>query len=337
MSQKLRPKPELEHLLDEAAQLEAMAEQEMQQEPTYREHADLSYKLDIPRDVDGLVKLLEEQKKLEEHLNNLNGKEYEGWLPGLYAFAGGAIAAVSGLASTIYYLLHNRPVGEAYAAAILIGGSILTTAVVFTGDYYGRKLGQRIQGKSSKKKRFDQEKADQLQIKQNELLVVEKKLSHYEKSYNLGDIALVDDHELGYSLGKVIQNSKEELVLRRTYHKLNRNALEAVDNRRWEEYSEEKPIANIISILKPSTQLSADDLRYIDEKTPILCVPSEAYRPPSWSASYGFVDNKRTDDIFRLHTIRNFQGPGEDWFKFSQVQEGKINAYLLVPEINQRI
>ena len=324
------PKPKLEQLVeaqDQEAELDlaALEEMESQPEPTYRENADLSYKLDIPRDVDGLVKLLEEKKEIQESVNKIETSDFEVSV-NVILFSAHA-GMIPGLITALYGL-YQPSVELCFAGWVvaIVGG---VGGGLWYSDYHTNK--------SSKRKKFDQEKADQLQIKQNELLVVEKKLSCYEKSYNLDDIALVEDHGLGYSLGKVIQNSKEELVLRRTYHKLNRNALEAVDNRRWEGYSEEKPIANIISILKPSTQLSADDLRYIDEKTPILCVPSEADRPPLWSTSYGFVDNKRTDDIFRLHTIRNFQGPGEDWFKFSQVQEGKINAYLLVPEIKQRI
>ena len=68
MNLKLKEK-ELDDLLaDEAAQLEAEAQQEISYVVTYRDNADLSWKLDLPKDVEELMKLVEEKKKsLTQH------------------------------------------------------------------------------------------------------------------------------------------------------------------------------------------------------------------------------------------------------------------------------
>lgn len=318
---KPQPKQKLEQLVEDqeiVADQEALAEVEESQLKVspYRTDEDLSYRLDIPRDVAGLVGLLEEKERLQ----NIDE-------PGFVVTpAAGRAALLGGLGSIIAaFGLAYYNIPETLGSFLLfIAPSIIGIAAAYglaEKNFYKRK------------KEFQQQKAENVPL----IEAIGQKLSHYEKIHRLSDITLVDDPELGYSLGRVIKNSKGELVLHTTYHKLQRSHAPEIDNRYWIRTSEEKPLAqaNIISILKPSVQLSGDDLRSLEEGTPVLCLSTELLtsKPADHFSEHGFIDNKNTDDIFKIRTLRTFQGPGEHWYKFNQVQEGKINAYLLVPEI----
>jgi|SRR3989344_8788523 len=307
---KPKPKKKLDDYLEaEFAEAEAQVEIETAQTfSPYRVDEDLSYRLDIPRDVEGLVELLEKKIELRNKLATLKDSNYE--------FK--SIFSLVGILYTLAGILNQDFDSGDY---LLLGIAGLFTGILGDGLLY------RV---SSKRKKFEEEKPRKIMEAQEKIATIDQKLSHYETHYHLSDIALVDDPELGYSLGRVIKNEKEEFVLHQSYHKLKVNY-------GWTKTSEEKPLAqaDIISILKPSIQLSGDDLRSLEEGTPVLCASTELLtsKPADHFSEYGFIDNKNTDDIFKIRTLRTFQGPGEHWYKFNQVQEGKINAYLLVPEI----
>ncbi|GEM_PF-4659844 len=329
----MKPKPQLEQLVnaqEQEAQLEILAqESELQRDATYREDGDLSKMLDIPREVDGLVKLVEEKKGIEDSVPEIEKRNYRPEPSAANTLLTLTSGSVPGFTLFLYGLLHNSydSVFLGWVAAMI--GSVGAHTINYQ---YNINI-------SPARKKFDQEKAENLQTKQIELQTLNKKLSHYEKHYTLNDIVLVNDAELGYSLGDIRYNSREEKVLHQAYHKLIRNVPEALDGRYWKECEEYKPIDEnaIISVLKPSSEsLSVDDLRYLEEGTPVLCV-SMAEKPKYHSPVYGFIDNKRTDDIFIFHTLRTFQGPGEYWHKFDQVEKGEISVHILTPMIKSRI
>jgi len=312
---KPQPKQKLEQLLEaEFVEAEALAlteaEQTQPKVSPYRNDETLSDRLDIPRDVAGLVGLLEERKGLSQLKF-----EYPNQETAFGAVCGTMIGEVVAVITTIAYGFYGNNFYDLHP--LLISPLIIIPII---GGLVGR-----IKDKKAKQE-FQQKKETNIPL----IEAIDQKLSHYEKTYRLSDIALVDDPELGYSLGWVIQNGKEEFVLHQSYHRLKVNY-------GWTKTSEEKPLAqaDIVSILKPSIQLSGDDLRSLEEGTPVLCVSTELLtsKPAYHFSEYGFIDNKNINDIFKICTIRTIQGPGEHWYKFNQVQEGKINAYLLVPEI----
>src|SRR3989344_3693475 len=312
MKPKLKQEADLEELAIAYAEAEEEALAEQVREPTYRENADLSTLLDIPRSVDGLVKLLEEKKEIEKELKEIEERKY--YINGTLLNSAFGVTFAAILVEAYY----NQSLLTAMTT-FLAGAS-----VTFGINFYLRS------------KPFP--KANLLQAKQNELKPLEKKLSHYEKDYRLTDIVLVDDPELGYSLGDIRYNNREETTLHQSYHKLIHGVEDALDNRAWKQMEEYKPIdkTKIVSILQPSHEsLSVDDLRNLEEGTPIFYHSTELLtdRPAYHFSDYGFIDNKKDDDFFNVRTLRPFQGPGEHCLKYESVEKGEENAFLLEPVI----
>lgn len=295
---------------------EALGMEEQKNFSPYRVNEDLSYKLDIPRDVKGLVKLLEERKKIEKPLKEVEKEKYPTsfFLPGLVYSA--TVAAV------LVEAYYNHPLTVAITT-LIVGGS---TIIGLT--YYLREKSPAI-------KKFNQEKIQKLQELQSKIQSLDQKISYYEKHYILNDVVLIRNSQADYSLGHVIANNKNELIVRRTYHEKIYDS-DVIDGRYWAKCSEERSFheKDIVSILQPSVQLSADDLRSVDEKTPILCRSAESSNK---SSDFGFLEKHHEEGYFMLRTFYVPAGPGESGFKYDQIEKGEINAFLLVPEIKPRI
>ena len=92
------PKKNLDEYLEvEFAEQEALAEQEAAFSP-YRTDADLSYRLDIPRDVAGLVELLEERRRDIRNLEITMVEKYPKSFRMLSVISGLLAGGVPGLA-----------------------------------------------------------------------------------------------------------------------------------------------------------------------------------------------------------------------------------------------
>src|SRR3989338_9321706 len=90
---KPQPKQKLEQLVEDqeiVADQEALAEVEESQLKVspYRTDEDLSYRLDIPRDVAGLVGLLDERKKTIEYIEH-KYSNIDKNIPSLFCWGGG--------------------------------------------------------------------------------------------------------------------------------------------------------------------------------------------------------------------------------------------------------
>ena len=336
----MKPQPkekELDELLaDEAAQLEAEAQQEISYVVTYRDNADLSWKLDLPKDVEELMKLVEEKKKSAGEYKHIKNEPFSA--PNLRFLGASAVllaAAAPGFATLIYGSNHDDGVLNAMG----FFGTFLGMALGMTWSY---KLGDYMEQRSPKKAKFEEDKQKRIAEKKAENMLLDKKLSHYQKDYHLSDIVLVDDPELGYSLGDIRYNEREETTLHQYYHKLTRDR-DAIDGRYWTQCEEYKLIdrAKIISVLRPSYEsLSADDLRSLEEGTSVFCVPND-YKPKISGPGYGFFRNEKMPcgkptGLIELRTLRTFQGPGEYWYSFEDVEKEEISMHLLTPVIKPR-
>jgi len=336
MNLKLKEK-ELDDLLaDEAAQLEAEAQQEISYVVTYRDNADLSWKLDLPKDVEELMKLVEEKKKSAGEYKHIKNEPFSA--PNLRFLGASAVllaAAAPGFATLIYGSNHEP---GSVLSVIGVLGTFLGMRLGMTWSY---KLEDYMEQRSPKKAKFEKDKQKKIAEKKAENMLLEKKLSHYQKDYRLNDIVLVDDPELGYSLGDIRYNNREETTLHQSYHKLIRGVEGALDNRLWKQMEEHKPIdkTTIVSILQPSYEsLSVDDLRYLNDGTPCFVKDDKSKYPAS---VYGFFRNGKMPcgkltGLIELRTQRELKGPGEYWYTVDDVEQGNIFLHTLKPTIKSR-
>ncbi|MEK6905735.1 MAG: hypothetical protein AABX24_05020 [Nanoarchaeota archaeon] len=318
----LKPKQKLDELLEAefAAEYDALAEQEVQQKISpYRTDEDISYKLDIPRDVAGLVELLEEKKELAGKTNEIKDELYPD-SAGLSTLVGVTVGTIP-LAILIYrtayttHTLDNIPTDLGILTGSLVlmffgfAGGMLTTA------YY-------LENKSSGRKKFDQKKSQTLRELQEKIQPLDEKLSHYETKYSTGNILFLDDKELGYCLGDVVVE-KEERVLRQRY-------VNGTPDKGYRSYTRTKEINNeeIISVLMPDRELSVDDLLALGTNTPVL-----------WEGrNYGFFKRIDQEDKCVISTQKGLYLPSrQDSYAFQQIESGEITPRILVPEIKSRI
>ncbi len=311
---KLKLRPELERLVEEqeiTAVLEA--EQEVQQKISpYRTDEDISYKLDIPRDVAGLVELLEEKKELARKTNEIKDELYS-FNPDLI-YLGGVVGMIPGVILALNQTLHPPFNSLIYCVGVglmfvgMIGG-------MGTTYYY-------LQNKSSGRKRFDQKKSQTLRELQEKIQPLDEKLSRYETKYSTGDILFLDDKELGYCLGDVVVE-KEERVLRQRY-------IDGTPDEGYKSYTRTKEIIDeeIISVLMPDRELSVDDLLALGTNTPVL-----------WEGrNYGYFKRIYSEDKFAISAQEGLYLPSrQDSYAFQQIESGEITPRILVPEIKLRI
>src|SRR3989338_2641479 len=327
---KMKPilKQKLEQLLDaefveaEFAEAEAVAEVEQAQPKVspYRVNEDISYKLDIPRDVAGLVGLLEEGQEHKKDIIKIQSEKLHFSLPYtmLGVVSGFLVGAVPGAAAMgyWYYLSNlNAYAGGAGILSLILGGFVGTVVGGISIDDYMSK-------KSARARRLEADKQRRIQELQEKLEPIDQKLSHYQTKYSTGDILLLDDKELGYCLGDVVVE-KEERILRQRY------VIDMPDDG-YRSYTRTKAIKNeeIICVLNPKEGLSVDDLLSLDSQTPVL-----------WQdGDYGFFRRKDQEDQFVISTQKGLYIPSQqDSYTFQQIESGEITPRLLVPEIKSRI
>ena len=239
---KPQPKPELEQVLEAeefVAEQEALAEVEAKQLLSQRPYRtpDLSYLLAIPRDVKGLVELLEEKNGMEEEIKKLNITD-----PDIYTPVGGGLGTIGTYVAML--VLGSSLHGSDHSIIL----SLFLLSPTLGGVLTGYLLSRRRQ-RENRKQRQQKEKEYAPLIK-----AINQKLSHFEKNYRKGDFVLVDDNELGYSLGEIYQ-LEDRLQLRQWYSKREGNKTDSITRHRD---IDEK---DIISFLKPHRELSEDDLR----------------------------------------------------------------------------
>ncbi len=310
------PKLKLEQLVnaqDLEAQLEALAEQELQPEATYRENADLSYKLDIPRDVDGLVALVEEKKRLEKQnlLLNINPN-----IDVEYSAFGGLVGIVGTVIITGAFMHYKVPVTFSNIVAVFIPSVVSILLGYRIGEYKSKKI--KVNSQHQKEENITQ------------LQAINKKLSHYEKSYNLGDFALVNDKELGYSLGEVYQLG-DKLRLQQRYTKKEGEKDQSLVS------SSDINENVLISILKPSRELSEDDLRVLSKQAVHNSTPIVTQYPAGSISGYGFVkEASGRDDYFTMYVDAEYNY-SQCGISFEDIRNGNRIAKLLEPVIKPRI
>ena len=205
---KPKTKQELEQLLEaEFAEAEALAEQEAAFSP-YRTDEELSTRLDIPRDVKGLVELLEEKKRDIRNLEITMVEKYPKSFRMLSVTSGLLAGGVPGLAM-IAHGQYVRNVTEFTIGMFLlyIGGIV--------GMISGLPMDNYLRKNSAGARKFELDKQRRIQELQEKLEPINQKLSHYETKYFAGDILFLDDKELGYCLGNVVVEREERVLLQR--------------------------------------------------------------------------------------------------------------------------
>src|SRR3989338_3477839 len=312
---KPKTKQELEQLLEaEFAEAEALAEQEAAFSP-YRTDEELSTRLDIPRDVKGLVELLEEKKRDIRNLEITMVEKYPKSFRMLSVTSGFLAGGVSGLAM-IAHGQYVRNVTEFTIGMFLlyIGGIV--------GMISGLPMDNYLRKNSAGARKFELDKQRRIQELQEKLEPIDQKLSRYETKYFAGDILFLDDKELGYCLGNVVVE-REERVLRQKY-------IMGTPDDGYRSYTRTKAIKDeeIICVLNPKEELSVDDLLSLDSQTPVL-----------WQdGDYGFFQRKDQEDKLVISTQKGLYLPSrQDSYTFQQIESGEITPRLLVPEVKSRI
>ena len=276
---------------------------------SYRENADLSYKLNIPRDVNGLVELLEERKGLM--VKDKIFEPFATYLGTLFGFIGGYIGSLA----TIFYL------GNKYGSMGTLEFSELLA--IFKPMVLGVVIGYTVgKNKDNKRKKRIQEKNEEKnEENKRKLQPIEQKLTHYDRDYRANDIVLIKDDYFGISLGYVYKE-KDELLLHRKYWKNKIKGRQKVED--------EDPIdpEKILCVLASNYLLSGDDVRALDNKTPVVCRGRDIFE-------YGFVRNVGGKE-FELYLDANSKFLSYKC-NFEDIDNEEITARLLVPEIKQRI
>ena len=173
---KPKTKQELEQLLEaEFAEAEALAEQEAAFSP-YRTDEELSTRLDIPRDVKGLVELLEEKKRDIRNLEITMVEKYPKSFRMLSVTSGFLAGGVSGLAM-IAHGQYVRNVTEFTIGMFLlyIGGIV--------GMISGLPMDNYLRKNSAGARKFELDKQRRIQELQEKLEPIDQKLSRYETKY----------------------------------------------------------------------------------------------------------------------------------------------------------
>lgn len=306
---KPKPKQELEQLVEEQeSEAEAEAEAQKRVSP-YRENAGLSYKLDIPRDVSGLVELLEERKGLDK-IDYSSPIHYP---KGVAYAAGFGFAGMLVVGSLLAYYKVPEMVPDYPFLAFITPGLI--------GTSIGFLLRWRQLNKAEKE--FQQQKESNTQL----IEAIDQKLSHYETNYGKRDFVLVDDPDLGYAIGRIDRSIENYHSDKKLYLILERGV-------------EEKGIplgsAKIVSLLRP-IEISLDDLRSLSPQTPILL----NYKPHEdcffWDPVVGFLRKVREDAVVISNTLTRNAYTCSIMSPLDTIKSGDTIPYVLVPEIKPRI
>ena len=294
------PKKNLDDYLEaEFAEAEAVAEVEEAQRKVspYRVDQDLSHRLNIPRDVTGLVELLEERKKTIEYIEH-KYSNIDKNIPHLVFYSG-----VVGLFVGAYY------------ENLILGGGLLLAGMVGS-------LGAVFLLRNIPIQRKLKEKSKDIAEHEATVEEIDQKLSHYETKYFAGDILFLDDKELGYCLGNVVVE-REERVLRQRY-------VINMPYDGYKSYTRTKAIKDeeIICVLNPKEELSVDDLLSLDSQTPVL------WQDGDYGF---FQRKDQEDKLVISTQKGLYLPSRQDSYTFQQIESGEITPRLLVPEIKSRI
>lgn len=157
----------------------------------------------------------------------------------------------------------------AYVTANVLGWSDYISAlsgliILVPGFLAGVKLGKTIIRKSTKKryKQFEEEKKKKLGQLNQEKENLEHKLSFYDINAKPSAIVMFEADKLAYSIGEVQSIGTDYINVRHEYD--------------WKEgrtFERRKPIYEVkpdrIYVLSTSHELSQDDIKVIEDKTPI--------------------------------------------------------------------
>lgn len=315
----------LEELLDETAVEEVLAVIEAEQEvqrtfSPYRTDIDLSYRLNLPRDVQGLVELLEEKKKLKVKFKPISLDAIASAVVGTY---------VNIIGTTIAWCTYGVSYGFNNTPYLLFLTSLVS----------GPTIGYFL-GKNNEKKAFNkfekQEKANTPLIE-----AIEKKLSHYETKPSHGDIILTTQKPRSdtvktnlpgdHWLGQVYMHN-EESALYQTF-------VEPAFGSQITKRSEFEP-EKVIAVLRPREYLSSEDIKALSQSGAAVVFEDKNDTHPGWPQVYGFLEEAKLgclfDSLIGLYADSGHKNNSGHLITASEEGvfcNGKLTPRILVPEI----
>jgi len=318
----MKPKPQ-QQLEELVAEQDAISEMEYEIAHSYRETADLSQRLNIPRDVQGLVGLLEERKGYLQEVN----LEYHYYHETCGIFTGGIAGAVGTLIATCVYGLYYGFSDISWVVSFIVTGPVL-------GYFIGKKIGKK------EKEKFQRQKIENAPL----IEALDQKLSYYETQASVGAIVLTTQKPIPncpdidlpgkYWLGHVNHLDGKSYL----YHNF-KDPVWGLEMTKCSDFEPEK----VVAVLRPREYLSLEDLKALSSSG--AAVLFEREEMGGWpEGCYGFLGAinasplvENTISLYTESTCQTGQGHliiaknnGEFY------NEGKVAPRLLVPEIKLR-